>query len=217
MVSPTGGSQVVIVFDALCGWSYAAWPALEQVWETNRDRVPFDVISGGLFVGERVQSIGSIDFIAKANHRITELTGAVFGDGYEALRAEGSYLLDSAAPAWRFAVLRSLAPDLAVPLAHDLQRRHYLDGADLDQPDVYEAVAINAGLSPSALRDAMDHADRDALSGAEFSAAHAFGVHAFPTVLLVRGDHVHALAEGVPDADQINAAIDAALTQGTTP
>ncbi len=216
MVSPTHGTRVVIVFDALCGWSYAAWPALEQVWETNRDHLPFDVISGGLFVGERVQSIGSIDFIPKANQRITELTGAVFGDGYEALRSEGSYLLDSTAPAWRFAVLRSLAPDQAVPLAHNLQRRHYLDGADLDQPEVYEAVAIDAGLSPAALRDAVDHADRDTLTEAEFRAAHALGVHAFPTVLLVHGDHVHALAEGVPDPDQINTAVDAALTEGTT-
>jgi putative protein-disulfide isomerase len=216
MVSPTSGTRVVIVFDALCGWSYAAWPALEQVWETNRDRVPFDVISGGLFVGGRVQPIGAIDFIPKANRRITELTGAVFGDGYETLRSEGTYVLDSAPPAWRFAVLRSLAPDQAVPLAHDLQRRHYLDGAELDQPDVYEGVAIDAGLSPATLREAMDHADRDTLAGAEFSAAQALGVHAFPTVLLVHGDLVQVLAEGVPDPDQINAAIDAALTAGTT-
>ena len=68
-----------------------------------------------------------------ANQRISELSGAVFGDGYEALRSEGSYLLDSTAPAWRFAVLRSLAADKAIPMAHDLQRRHSLDGADLQQ------------------------------------------------------------------------------------
>ena len=141
MVSTTGEARVVIVFDALCGWSYAAWPTLEAIWKTNRDRVAFDVVSGGLFVGDRVQPIGTIAYIPTANQRISELSGAVFGDGYEALRSEGSYLLDSTGPAWRFAVLRSLAPDRAVPLAHDLQRRHYLDGADLDQPDVYEAVA----------------------------------------------------------------------------
>ena len=109
MVSTTSEPRVVIVFDALCGWSYAAWPALEAIWEANRDRVAFDVLSGGLFVGERVQPIGNITYIPTANQRISELSGAVFGDGYEALRSEGSYLLDSTGPAWRFAVLRSLA------------------------------------------------------------------------------------------------------------
>ncbi len=215
-MNTTTETRVVIVFDALCGWSYAAWPALEAVWEANRDRVAFDVISGRLFVGRRIQTIGSIDFIPKANQRITELTGAVFGDGYEALRSEGSYLLDSTGPAWRFAVLRSLAPDRAVPLAHDLQRHHYLDGADLDQPDVYEAVATYAGLAIGELRDAMDDADRKALTAAEFSAADALGIHAYPTVLLVEGDHIHTLSEGIPEPDQINAAIHAALDVGAT-
>lgn len=214
MVNTNGGARVVIVFDALCGWSYAAWPALEAVWEANRDRVGFDVISGGLFVGGRVQTIGSIDFIPKANQRITQLTGAVFGDGYEALRAEGSYLLDSSAPAWRFAVLRSLAPEQTVPLAHDLQRRHYLHGADLDRPDVYEAVALDAGLPVSKLRAAMDSADRDTLVESEFGTARALDVHAYPTVLLIGRDKVRVLSVGIPDRDQISEAIAVALDIG---
>ena len=216
MVSPAGEARVVIVFDALCGWSYAAWPTLEAIWEANRDRVAFDVVSGGLFVGERVQPIGNIAYIPTANQRISELSGAVFGDGYEALRAEGSFLLDSTGPAWRFAVLRSLASDRAVPMAHDLQRRHYLDGADLDEPDVYEAVAADAGLSIDALRTAMDSADRDALTAAEFSYAAALGVDAYPTVLVVSDGHARVVSEGLPDHDRLAAGLAAALTQGAT-
>ena len=217
MVSTTGEARVVIVFDALCGWSYAAWPALEAIWEANRDRVGFDVVSGGLFVGERVQPIGNIAYIPTANQRISELSGAVFGDGYEALRSEGSYLLDSSGPAWRFAVLRSLAADRAVPLAHDLQRRHYLDGADLDQPNVYEAVAADAGLSIDALRIAMASAGREALTAAEFSYAAALGVDAYPTVLVVKDDHARVLSQGLPDRNRLDEALAAALTTALTP
>lgn len=216
MVKTTTEARVVIVFDALCGWSYAAWPTLEAVWKTYRDRVTFDVVSGGLFVGARVRPIGSIAFIPKANQRIAELSGAVFGDGYEALRSEGSYMLYSAGPAWRFAVLRSLAADQAIPMAHHLQRRHYVDGADLDQPDVYEAVAADFGLSIDALHSAMDAADREALAAAEFSYAKSLGVDAYPTVLLVEGDHAQALSEGLPDGDRIASALASALTAGAS-
>jgi protein-disulfide isomerase-like protein with CxxC motif len=66
------------------------------------------------------------------------------------------------------------------------------------------------------LRDALDGAARGTLAEAEFSAARALGVHAFPTVLLVEGDRVQALSEGVPDPDRINAAIAAALDVGAT-
>ena len=144
----------------------------------------------------------------------------MFGDGYEALRSEGSYPLDSTGPAWRFAVLRSFAADRAVPLAHDLQRHHYLDGADLDEPDVYEAVAADAGLSIDALRVAMAGADREALTAAEFRYARALGVEAYPTVLLLNDGHARVLSEGLPDRDRLAAALaatlDATLTPGAT-
>ena len=211
MVTPTIEARVVIVFDALCGWSYAAWPALEATWNTFRDRVEFDVISGGLFVGDRVTPIGAVGYIPTANQHITEISGAVFGDGYEALRTEGSYLLDSNAPAWRFAVLRSFAPDHAVPLAHALQRRHYLDGADLDRPEVYEAVAEQVGISIEPLRAAMANADREALAATEFDQARALGVDAYPTVLFVTDAHAAVLSEGLPERDRLDAALTTAL------
>ncbi|MEO8696508.1 MAG: DsbA family protein [Acidimicrobiales bacterium] len=216
MVNSTAEARLVIVFDALCGWSYAAWPTLEAIWESHRDRVAFDVVSGGLFVGDRVQPIGNITYIPTANRRISELSGAVFGEGYEAMRSEGSYLLDSTGPAWRFAVLRSLAADQAVPLAHDLQRRHYVEGADLDQPGVYEAVATHAGLSVAALRVAMANADPEALTTAEFSYARALGVEAYPTVLLLQDDHARVLSQGLPDHDQLDNALTTALATGAT-
>jgi len=143
---PNPSPRATIVFDALCGWSYAAWPVLEQLWQTYRDQLEFEVVSGGMFVGDRIQPIGSIAYIPEANRRISELSGAAFGEGYESLRLEGSYLLDSTEPAWRFAVLRSLAPTLAVPMAHDLQGRHYVNGADLSEPAVYRAVGKAVGI-----------------------------------------------------------------------
>jgi putative protein-disulfide isomerase len=214
MVTTTGEARVVIVFDALCGWSYAAWPALESIWLAYRDRVAFEVVSGGLFVRERIQPIGAITYIPTANKHITDLSGAVFGEGYEALRSEGSYLLDSTGPAWRFAVLRSLAPDRAVPMAHELQRRHYIDGADLDNLEVYEAVAVQFGISIDALRVAMANADTDVLAADEFSYAAKLHVHAYPTVVFVHGVQAQILSEGLPDHDRLAAAVAKILDTG---
>jgi putative protein-disulfide isomerase len=48
---------VLYVADAYCGWCFGFGPRLREFEAGNLHRVDFRVISGGLFVGERVQPI----------------------------------------------------------------------------------------------------------------------------------------------------------------
>src|SRR4051812_27993903 len=113
-VISTTTREVVYVFDGYCGWCYGFDETLVAFWRANRERVPFRVISGGLFTGPHKPPIGTLTFIREANERVTEYTGARFGAAFDAVLRDGSLVLDSEAAAAGFAALRAQAPDRAV-------------------------------------------------------------------------------------------------------
>jgi putative protein-disulfide isomerase len=188
--------QLVYVFDAYCGWSHGFSGTLLEI-AARRPDLPIEVVSGGLFRGSRRVPIAQFGYVQGANARITELTGAEFGDPYQRLIADGSFVMDSEAAARGFAALREAAPDRAVELAVALQRAFYVDGRSLSDEATYRAVARAAGLpgfpGPAGATAAQ----------ADFDRAAALGVTGFPTLLAVEGGAVTVLAIGQATADEV--------------
>ena len=194
--------QLVYVFDAYCGWSHGFSGTLLEV-AARRPDLPIDVVSGGLFRGGRRVPISRFGYVQGANARITELTGAEFGDAYQRLIADGSFVMDSEAAARGFAALRRAAPDRAVELAVALQRAFYVDGRSLSDGATYRAVARAAGVAnfpgPAGVAAAQ----------ADFDRAAALGVTGFPSLLAVEGDAVTVLANGHATADEVTSRLSA--------
>jgi putative protein-disulfide isomerase len=140
--------KLVYVFDAYCGWSHGFSPTISQV-AGRHPKLPVEVVSGGLFTGARRVPIRDFAYIDGANAKISELTGAEFGHGYEKLIADGSFVMDSEAAARGMVALREAAPERAVELAVALQHAFYVDGLSLSDPDTYRAVAQATGLDPA--------------------------------------------------------------------
>jgi putative protein-disulfide isomerase len=113
--------------------------------------LPVDVVSGGLFTGERRVPMSSFGYIEEANAEISRRTGARFGEGYRRLAAEGSFVMDSEAAARGVAALRQTAPDRSVELAANLQHAFYADGRSLSARATYRQVAETAGLDAEAV------------------------------------------------------------------
>lgn len=190
--------KLVYVFDAYCGWSHGFSPTLLEVVARHPD-LPVEVVSGGLFTGTRRTPIRGFDHVQGANAAITRVTGAEFGAAYEALVADGSFVMDSEDAARGFAALRAAAPHRAVELAVALQRAFYLDGHSLSTPDTYRKVADAAGLDADAVVAAVQSA-----TTADFDRAAELGVTGFPTLLAVHGGTTAVLARGHATADQVD-------------
>lgn len=122
--------KLVYVLDAYCGWSHGYSGTLREVIARHPE-LPVEVVSGGLFVGPRRVPIREFGYVQGANAKIGELTGAEFGDAYERLIADGSFVMDSEAAARGVAALRQAAPDRAAELTTDLQHAFYVDGRSL--------------------------------------------------------------------------------------
>ncbi|MBK3568849.1 DsbA family protein [Streptomyces sp. MBT62] len=180
--------KLVYVFDAYCGWSHGFSGTLSEV-VSRHPELPVEVVSGGLFT---------------AGAKIAELTGAEFGESYERLISDGSFVMDSEAAARGVAALRQAAPARAAQLAIDLQHAFYVNGRSLSHPGTYRKVAEQAGLDADAVVSAFEGTEIRVAAGADFHRAASLGVTGFPTLLAVDGTSVTTLAHGHATADEID-------------
>ncbi|MGP4043793.1 DsbA family protein [Streptomyces sp. 2A115] len=195
--------KLVYVFDAYCGWSHGFSGTLREITSRHPD-LPVEVISGGLFTGPRRVPIREFGYVQGANTKIAELTGATFGQAYEKLIADGSFVMDSEAAARGVAALRQVAPDRAVELAAVLQHAFYVDGRSLSEVATYRTVAQSAGLDADAVVAAFEAPEAQTAAHADFRRAAQLGVTGFPTLLAVDGDSVTPLAHGHATVDQVD-------------
>jgi putative protein-disulfide isomerase len=185
--------RVLYVADAYCGWCFGFGPRLKEFEAANRDRVDFRVVSGGLFVGERLQPIGRFPHIPEANARIAHLTGVRFGPAYEAVLEQGSFVMDSAAAAAGLAALRSQDEGQGVEFFHQIQQAFYGEGRSLSEPATYARIATARGLDSERVKHMLDAGEAAALARADFAMARTLGVTTYPTLLVADERHIHRL------------------------
>ena len=201
-------TSLTYVFDAYCGWCHGFGPALRELVAARADRVEVEVISGGLFLGGNRAPLGAMPHVAQANRRITDLTGATFGDGYRRLAEDGSFIMDSEAAAVGFAALRSQDPERALVLAGAMQHAFYVDGRSLSDASTYRRIAETNGLDPDAVLARRDSADAAVSAAADFARARDLGVASFPTLLVHTPTGVARLGGPTSTATQLSAALD---------
>ncbi|MCK9928856.1 DsbA family protein [Frankia sp. Mgl5] len=205
--------KLVYVFDAYCGWSHGFSDTVREVLHRHPE-LSMEVVSGGLFTGKRRVPIRAFGYVQGANAKISELTGAEFGDAYDRLISDGSFVMDSEAAARGVAALRQAAPGRAVELAAALQRAFYIDGRSLSDPATYRKVAEEAGLDGDAVVAAFCAPEAQAAAEADFRRAAELGVASFPTLLALDGERVTALARGHATVGEVDQRL-ATLRTGT--
>jgi putative protein-disulfide isomerase len=190
--------KLVYVFDAYCGWSHAFSGTLETVLARHPE-LPVEVVSGGLFTGQRRVPIREFGFIKGANVQVTAQTGATFGDAFNALLDEGTFVMDSEAAARGLIALRQAAPERAAELAIAMQKAYFHDGLSLSDAKTYRTIADAFGLDS----DAVVQAFKTATPEADFARAAQFGASGYPTLIALQGNKAYALARGYATADDI--------------
>jgi putative protein-disulfide isomerase len=202
---------VLYVADAYCGWCFGFGPRLKAFAAANRDRVDFRVISGGLFVGERVRPIGQFAHIAEANAQIARQTGVEFGAAYTALVQQGTFTMDSAAAGAGLAALRSQDESRGVEFFERMQDAFYVEGRSLSDPETYASIAGDCGLDPKLTAHMLASGEAGELAKRDFAIARKLGVSSYPTLLVVEGWGGRRLAARGAPLDVLNGELAAAL------
>lgn len=203
--------RLIYVWDAYCGWCYGFSNALGQ-FHKNHPELPLSVLSGGLFIGEKKLPIASYTHIPEANNRIAQLTGAQFGDAYQELLQEGSFVLDSEASTRGLIALEHFAPERSYELAAAMQKAFYYEGKSLSDKDTYRKIAADFGLDSDAVINFYDSQEATAAAVQQFESIYEMGVNSYPTLLLQKGDKLIKIGGGAMTADKIEENLQHALS-----
>ena len=145
---------LIYCYDACCGWCYGFSPVMKKVAEEYPDKFSFEVLSGGMIIGEQVRPINFIaGYIKSAYKRVEELTGIKFGEDFLwhiNNPEESDWHMNSEKPAIALCVFKEIYPDRQIEFATDLQYALNYEGRDLDDDEAYRHLLEKYSIQPEA-------------------------------------------------------------------
>lgn len=193
--------EIIYVYDALCGWCYGFSGVMSKIYENYKNDFKFEVVSGGMILGDREGPIAdSAELIKDHLPRIEEMTGVTFGAGFLNSLTEGTQVQSSEKPAIALAVFKSFFPQKAVLFAADLQRIKFSEGADLSLDESYLPLLDKYGISHSSFLQELNSEAYKQAAYYEFALARQLQVSGYPAAFIKSGDrNFHMIAKGYAD------------------
>jgi len=180
------------LFDPLCGWCYAATPALSAASEVPA--VHIELLPTGLFAGAGARPMNA-EFAAYAwsnDQRIESLTGQRFTEQYrERVLGDRRRLFDSGPATLALTAVFLTAPAKELEALKAIQHARYVDGQDTTSLETLAGVLRGIGLEQAAMRVAQPDEELLAANRARMDRAQAlmreFGARGVPTLVAQSG------------------------------
>lgn len=147
----TPTATVTYLFDPLCGWCYAAAPALKFL--QAQASVELVMAPTGLFAGAGARPMDA-QFAAYAwanDQRIQQLTGQPFTQAYrDQILGAANGRFDSGPATLALTAVAQTAPERELDALHALQHARYVDGRDTTDAGVIAEALRGLGLAQAA-------------------------------------------------------------------
>jgi len=204
--------KITYVYDPLCGWCYGFSPVIKKFYKKFRSKLDFEVISGGMILGERVGPISVMaQYIKQAYKVVEQRTGVTFGQQFLKALDEGKIVISSLPPSRALTTFKTFRPDDAVLMAHEIQKAIYYEGHAPVDVNVYTRLAEKFELPVKAFQEKLLSEEIALATEDEFKKSAQLGVTGFPTVFLNKGDQMMQIAQGyLPYEDLLMNAINGA-------
>jgi putative protein-disulfide isomerase len=193
---------LIYIYDALCGWCYGFSPVMKNLYLKYKDEFDFQVISGGMILGDRVGPISEMaPFIKGAYKNVEETTGIKFGDKFiNEVLEEGTMLLSSEKPSIALSVFKSYLPDQSVLFAHDIQKALNFYGLDLNENETYKDLIKPYSLPEEEFVAKLDNEEYRQLAYYDVALARQLQVTGYPAAFIKTGElQFHMIAKGYAD------------------
>ncbi|WP_066834065.1 DsbA family protein [Rufibacter ruber] len=206
---------IFYISDALCGWCFAMGPQIEKLHSAYADRFNFEVLSGGMILGDRVGPIGNMaSFIKQAMPRLNEISGVTMGDAYlKDVLDKGTYVANSEPPAIALAILKEQQPDQQVKYAKAVQDLHFKEGKDLNEVETYIPLAQEAGLTADEFKAKFSDDQYRLKAQQEFAQVQAWGIQGYPSMVAQNGDKLYLVTRGFAKFEDLTPALEQVLAQ----
>ena len=196
--------RVIYVFDTYCSWCYG-FESVFSKFLKNHPEISLEMYSGGLFVGGETIKASMLEHVKESNARITKYYGVPFGDTYEKQLAAGNLKMDSVKPAIAFALVREMLPKTQWgEFIYEVQRAFYIDGKDLNEPEIFVDIARNLGVDADKYASELkNNWNNKTLAENDFKKSDSFGVESFPTLLIEVDGKYHNLLSGANTVEKL--------------
>jgi putative protein-disulfide isomerase len=207
--------KIIYVYDALCGWCYGFSPVLKECYEKHKNEFEFEVLSGGMMIGDRVGSINDIaPYIKTAYHTVETTTGVKFGEAYLRVLEDGSMVLNSEMPSIALSLFKQYFPEQSVLFAHEIQNALYFDGRNPSEIETYRYIAVNHGIDPDEFEVKMKMESSKEAAYYDFALAKQLRVESFPAVLIQSSETgFYLIAKGYTDSATLELRIENVLKE----
>lgn len=198
--------RIYYFFDVLCGWCYGFSPVIQELHDKYKDKMHFEILSGGMITGDRVGPIGQVAaYIKDAHKTVADTTGVEFGEAFlKDVLEEGSTIFSSVPPSLAMSVFKMQQKENAIPFAGSLQKAVYYDGIDPNDYEAYGDYAASFGLDKKAFVEQMKAGQTTAMMEREFEMTSQAGVQGFPALIAAVGPEMYVLTRGYAPFDKLD-------------
>jgi len=205
-------------YDAYCGWCYGFSTVIKKIEEEFRDRLSFEVLSGGMIPAANPRPVSAMaDYISKAYLRVEELTGIKFGKDYlwHIFNPDKSdWFPHSEKPAIALCIFKELFPGKQVAFATDLQYALNFEGRDLTDDEAYRHLLEKYQIDTDDFYRKLHEEEYKEKAYYEFALCRQLKVTGFPAILLQAGEtKFYLIASGYTHYDDVKARIENVLQE----
>lgn len=205
-------------YDAYCGWCYGFSPVISKLAETYKDKIHFEVLSGGMILPEEPRHISvTAGYIANAYKVVEERTGIKFGEDWlwHILNPNDSdWFPDSLKPAIALCIFKEYYPDQQVKFASDLQYALHMEGRDLTDNEAYRHLLEKYKIPAEDFYTKLKSDTYKEKAQYEFALCKQLQVTGFPAVLMqVAESKFYLLSRGYSDYDSLQMRLEAVMKE----
>jgi len=208
--------KIIYYTDVLCGWCYGFGPVISKIYNEYNDRIDFKLISGGLFINNRVGLINEVAPHIKqgAYKSVEDLTGVTFGDAFlNGPLKDGTMVLNSVPPAIALAIVKEVMPEKVFEFADILHKAVYYDGMHPEDISAYGKYAEEIGFNSTDFLTKMKDVAYYNKACKDFLQYNLQKIHGFPTVILEVAAKKIALTRGYSTYENLKNHLDTYLTK----
>jgi putative protein-disulfide isomerase len=197
---PMEKDRIIYVYDPMCGWCFGFGKVMGDFHNEFKDSFEFDVVSGGMVVGDREGPIGDFaDYILGAYKKVEEYSGMKYGQPYLDQLKTKTLWSSSVKPSIALETFKSFNTKDVVEFSHAIQLAYFVDGKDLRDEEVYKKLIKPYGINEAEFIKKLNSEDMRKQTSDWFQTTANWGVTGYPMVILLRKGKYYAIAKGFND------------------
>ena len=200
--------KITYYYDAFCGWCYGFSKHFHEFRNNHNDDIAFEVISGGLFLGNRTGKINDIAPFVKngAYKNVEEVSGVKFGQAFiDKLETEDNIWLDSTFPAIALSIIKENAPNKALDFAELLLKTVNNEAKDVRDFDSYNNAVLSIEYNFELFKEQMKENKYLKLAKQDFETFAKSGISGMPCLVIQGGGKRAYLSNGFTNYKDLEA------------